>query len=216
MKKILFFFVPLIFNSCQFRQPTLADQKELMRKGAFPGGTPAWVATPRERGSGFADATAGDGMFRRSLSTRDNIAIPEDQGILDRKLSQIEARKIKDEAALKNAETEKKQLKDSKSPLDRILSVCPKSEKEVTEALQILDLASRIKKYETIVSKCPDSWDLWLWLAKDYEKNHQLVQAGRSYEKVLVINPANDEARVSAEENRKLLNAKKPSKNNEF
>ncbi len=198
-------FLSLFLSSCEFRPPSLAEQQVLLKKGAFPGGIPPWVATPRAGISSVADSPRSDGIFRKGFTKE--AGAQEDQGILARKYEQIQVAELK-KAEVANAPDQQKKFAVAKSPLDRILADCPDVEKEVTTALQTLDLQQRIKKYESLVNRCPESWDLWFWLGQDYEKNKQLVQAGRCYDKVLVINPNNEEAEKLATANRKFLNSR--------
>ena len=96
------------------------------------------------------------------------------------------------------------------SPLQRISKLCPSVESETTDALTTTDLRARIRKYESLTNRCPDSADLWLWLGKDYEKAELPVKAGRCFERVLVLDASNKEASDLAAENRRKLNRVQP------
>ena len=86
--------------------------------------------------------------------------------------------------------------------------MCPGAEPAVKEALRTTTRASRIAQYVKLTSRCPQSWDLWLWLGKDYESDGRLVEAGRCYERVLTIDYGNEVAQALLANVRQRLNQK--------
>lgn len=190
---------------CRFKSPTVEEQKYLLEKGAFPGGVPPWVTTPTGGG-----ALGGGGLFSGGLipqtftgTTLSNsqTGVPAAGGAGSSANVFVAPRIVAPPVKTVEHEPEKD------SPLERIATLCPSIESEVSSALITTELRARIRKYESLTTRCPDSWDLWLWLGKDYEKNGEPVKAGRSFERVLVLNNANKEASDLLAENRRKLNA---------
>jgi hypothetical protein len=198
-------FLPLL-SSCQFKSPTIAEQKYLVEKGAFPGGVPEWLAAPGPGGSLGAGRALSGGLIPQTFT---GPAIENSKSAPNVQQASSSGGTFQVPAAI--APQEKKPAEDDKaekSPLGRIAKLCPSVESEVNEALITIDLLQRIRKYESLVVRCPSSADLWLWLGKDYEKNNQRVKAGRCFEKVLVLDPANQEAEKLLTDNRRALNSK--------
>ncbi|MFN8392052.1 MAG: hypothetical protein U0136_17305 [Bdellovibrionota bacterium] len=199
-----------LLSSCQFKSPTVAEQKYLVEKGAFPAGTPGWIATPLAGGALPGGGSYSGGLipqtFTGSTPHQNRSAAPTAE----------ESRSSAGTFKIPTALAEKKEVEDDKdasSPLHRIAKLCPSVESEVNDALITVDLKQRIRKYESLTLRCPQSADLWLWLGKDYSKDGEDVKAGRSFEKVLVIDATNKEASDLLTENRKKLNGtsdKKP------
>ena len=185
--------------ACRFKAPNLAEQKYLMEKGAFPGGVPDWVATPTGSNSGLS--------FSGGLIPQTFTQTPRaNSGVPTAAESASSAGTFQTPDALKE-KTPVAEPAAPNTPLHRIAKVCSTLEKEVNTALVTTDIRQRIRAYESLTARCPDSWDLWLWLGKDYAKTQQLVKAGRCFEKVLILNPTNEEAQDLANENRRKLNA---------
>ncbi len=187
---------------CRIKSPSLEEQQALVQRGAFPSGTPGWLAAPTGVGNpisaggfiptGFAPPSAGTVAGGASAASA-------------RKDAELEyAAKQKAEAA-RQAQLRGEVKKDS--PLSRIESVCPGLEREVTDALTTTALDERLQKYIKLTTRCSNSWDLWLWLGKDYQKKKQLVQASRCFEKSLILNAQNEEAEELLTKTRKELNA---------
>jgi len=171
-----------------------------MEKGAFPGGVPDWVAQPTG-----ADRVGASGGLIPQTFTQASREQPN-SGVLTANQSTSSAGTYAAPDALKEKKETQAEEAQPKTPLHRIAKLCPNIEKETNTALLTTDVRQRIRAYESLVTRCPDSWDLWLWLGKDYSKSQQLVKAGRCFEKVLVLNPTNEEAQQLAAENRKKLN----------
>ncbi|MBP9838209.1 MAG: hypothetical protein KBC84_05795 [Proteobacteria bacterium] len=186
------------FSSCTFVTPNYKEQQVLLEKGSFAGGAPPWLASPRAGANPGAGLGGGSsfGIMPQSFASNNqqNNTLEENDSLVDRRIKQeVHAPVVK-----KNVE--------SSSPLIRITQKCPSVESDVTAALTTLDLKDRIRKYESLTNRCPDSWDLWLWLGKDYEKNKESVKAGRCFEKALVINNSSEEAQKLLDDNRRRLN----------
>lgn len=92
------------------------------------------------------------------------------------------------------------------SPLSRIARTCPAVESLVSDALTTIDRRERVRKYERIVLRCPQSPDLWLWLGKDHYQSGSYVEAGRCFDRVLVLDGSVEEARELLSEVRVKLN----------
>ncbi|MCB0360092.1 MAG: hypothetical protein KDD44_10660, partial [Bdellovibrionales bacterium] len=81
-----------------------------------------------------------------------------------------------------------------KSALDRILATCPTAEDDVTDALTTTVVDTRIEKYRRLVRRCPNSGDLWAWLAQDYQTAGRRGEARQAAERALLLDGENKEA----------------------
>ncbi len=190
-------------SACHFKSPSVAEQKVLIEKGAFPAGVPGWVATPTGGGSLGAGGVFSGGLIPQTftgttlrpsdsaMQTASHAGSSSGVFVAPRSVAPVE---------VKSQDTE------ASSPLERIAKSCPSIESEVSQNLINTDVNTRIRNYESLTTRCPDSWDLWLWLGKDYEKDGQPVKAGRSFERVLILNSGNKEASDLLAENRRKLN----------
>lgn len=191
---------------CSFKSPSMAEQQYLIQKGAFPGGVPEWVASPAPGGN-FGGSFAG-GFIPQSFVRR-NPGQSESEIANAQFASSAAGSSVLPRALVTPAETKTKtDSEESKSPLHRIAAVCSSAEADVNDALLTTDLHQRIRKYESLTVRCPNSADLWLWLGKDYAKDGQPVKAGRCYERALIADASLKEAQDLLDENRKELNKK--------
>ena len=182
-----------IFASCRFTVPNASDNRALVKKRAFPAGVPPWAA---QADADRPQLRANAGLVPQSFSVPAAVSVTRSS--VPTAASQLELRQeseatgdilAADEAAIQEKER-------SDSPLDRIEQVCPGIEDGVTEALKTTDTASRVRQYESLTTRCPNSWDLWLWLAKDYESTGRYVEANRSLERVLTLNRTSEAAQA--------------------
>lgn len=201
---------------CRIKSPTLEEQRALAERGAFGSGTPAWMSAAAgvRSGSGGGiggglipqvfsppgDSIAGNTQQQAALRKSAEEALDE-QREAQQKLRTADDRTTKatDTYGSRSGATEKE------SPLDRILAACPGIESQVNDALTTVDTDQRIAKYVQLTNRCSHSWDLWLWLGKDYQKKNRLVQASRCYEKALILNNQAEEAEQLLAESRKKL-----------
>ena len=192
----------LVLFGCRIKSPSLEEQQALVQRGAFPSGTPGWLAAP----TGVSNPISAGGFIPTGFSAPSSGTVAGGaSAAAERKTAELEyAAKQKAEAA-RQAELRGEVKKDS--PLARIETVCPGLESQVTDALTTTGLDERLQKYVRLTSRCSNSWDLWLWLGKDYQKKKQLVQASRCFEKSLIINAQNPEAEELLAKTRKELNA---------
>jgi hypothetical protein len=165
----------IALSGCRFKVPTKAEQAALVEMGAFPGGPPAWMSAavgPHQRDS--------SGFIPEFFSPRGETAEQRARlsGIVP---AQSTAAKSASPAAV--------------DPLSRIAALCPDVERDVNEAITTIELNDRVNKYVLLTQRCSGSSDLWLWLGKDYLKQNRMAEAGRAFEKVLVIDNNSDEAR---------------------
>jgi hypothetical protein len=93
-----------------------------------------------------------------------------------------------------SADTALENNRKEKSELDRITSKCANSEGDVTDALTTLDRTERIKKYRRLTNTCPESYDIWLWLARDFYAENRLAEATRAANQVLLLDSGNPHA----------------------
>lgn len=176
IKKIIcLIVVPTLLSSCSFKSASGAAAHELMDRGAFPGEAPAWVSQSSIRNAESGNnASAVSGGFRRTTS----------QNVLSRR---NEAEKLEKQRASALP-------KEDKSPLDKILEVCPRIEQELTKALVTVDPQERIVKYEGLTKRCAISPDLWTWLGNDYLATGDNLKAKFCATRAISLDPRNDEA----------------------
>ena len=195
----------IIFASltgCRFKSPNLEEQQALVERGAFPSGTPGWLASP----TGVGNPISGGGFIPTVFAPPSAGSVSGGAtAAAERKEAALElAAKQKADAARQSA-LRGEVKKDS--PIGRIESVCPGLESQVTEALTTTALDERLQKYLRLTTRCSNSSDLWLWLGKDYQKKKLLVQASRCFEKSLILDNQNKEAEELLAKTRKELNA---------
>jgi hypothetical protein len=171
----------LLLAACTLKVPSVEEQQELVRRRTFPGGVPAWFAA----GAGGNAQIASGGFMPAMLSAPPAIqARTEDvtYPVL------VRADELKPQDVKTGAEQEL-------SVLDRINRECPGNEKEINQALTNTNRSERISQYQTLTRKCPMSPDLLLWLADDYRKAGQFIDARTTYQQVLVLDPASEKAK---------------------
>ena len=188
MRKVTHFLLALALCSliaCRLKAPTVAEQQKLQEMGAFPSGPPPWVSTGARGatvgswglggvgGGSYGSPTGGGGGISRTLNKQESL------------------QEIQQKRAVQTAKVE---TPEQNSPLGRIEAICPNVERDVTAALTTEETEIRAAKYLALTIRCPNSWDLWLWLGKDYLKLNRNAEAGRAFEKVLSLNNGNAEA----------------------
>lgn len=186
----------LSLASCKFRVPSPEEQDELLKRKTFPGGAPGWFS-PTTANSGVPQQPSG--YISNSLRGPAAIAPRVDEVEIPKQLRDEEYRRIKAQQATQSVEL--------KSPLDRIAKSCPSIEQDVNAAITTTDRNERVAKYETLTARCPSSPDLFLWLAADYMKAGRSMDARSTYEKVLVLDSSNAEAKNGLDELNKSLTA---------
>lgn len=185
-------------TGCRVKVPTLEEQQVLQQSGAFPGGTPAWVA---RSGPETSSPRRWSGIIPESFSAK-----PQGAG-QPAPAEQERERKLSKDAEEKAAvETEKKES----SPLERIAESCGGMDSSVNDALTTTDVGERIRKFSFLTSRCPSSWDLWLWLGHDQYQAGKWTAAAQSFERVLALNPGNAEAQSLLERAHRTQNTLSP------
>ena len=190
-RKVIFTLLALALCSlaaCRLKAPTVAEQQKLQEMGAFPSGPPPWVST------GARGATVGTwglgGVGGGSYGSPTGAG--GGRGGISRTLNKQES--LQEIQQKRAAQVVKVDTPEQKSPLGRIEATCPNVERDVTAALTTEETEIRAAKYLALTIRCPSSWDLWLWLGKDYLKLNRNAEAGRAFEKVLNLNSGNAEA----------------------
>jgi hypothetical protein len=203
-------------TSCRFQSPNASEGQHLVNTKVFPAKVPPWVMqskdSPRQP---VADAGLVPQSYSAPPIVKENAAsVPnpvadtiEGKEIASTPATEEKAKAEKEKEknpATLNPEESRKEL----SPLDRIALVCPGAESAVKDALQTAAVAARVQKYEKLTKRCPQSWDLWLWLGKDYESENKLAEAGRCYERVLTLDYENEVAQALLANVRRRQNSK--------
>ncbi len=177
-------------SACRFTVPSSGDGQHLLERGVFGEKVPAWVNQSKSESMHGTDS----GIVPSTYSVPS--AIKTSRSVAPTGIQRVEQEREELEA---NEESDSEELainSKEESPLDRIEKECPGLESAVSEALRTEARAQRIRKYESLTLRCPGSADLWFWLAKDYQDANQLVQAARSFERTLLIDPSNEAAQA--------------------
>jgi tetratricopeptide (TPR) repeat protein len=192
----------LATSSCRFKLPNTSEGQLLAKQGTFPKGLPDWVKTPDEMGAaevgreGLVPQTFGaPKVVQTANQAQANTGIASATDEREERMERVKLQRAAEPAPSTTAEAEQ-------SPLDRVETTCPGTEKDVSAALQVENVMNRIEAYESLTNRCADSSDLWFWLARDYQEAGKNAQAIRAYEKVLVLDPKNQAARALLDEAR--------------
>ncbi|OVE80199.1 hypothetical protein BVY02_01050 [bacterium J17] len=182
---------------CRFKSPTVQEQKELVNRGSFPRGVPPWIppaaisGKPKRLSSGFISESfsgPGNAVPARTGLSKESDSLQSDDDLEEER--RTSASNTQEDVRIDlSGDTPK-----ADDPLSRISGVCSGMETEVNDALLTVNVEQRIAKYKSLVNRCPASSDLWLWLGKEYKLQGRNVEAGRCFEKVLVIDNDNEEA----------------------
>jgi tetratricopeptide (TPR) repeat protein len=197
----------LSMTSCRFKFPSAVEGNELKQSGVFTGSVPAWInqnedpaPSPVATGGNIPQTYKESPTVRSSRETVPSAAGRASVGVKQR----LEDAKKEKEAKLQSSGTDSDSA--DKSPLLRVEDTCPGSEAAVTAALTEENQSARVAKYESLTSRCPESIDLWLWLGKAYDSGKQYADAMKAYDRALLLDPSNDEAKgLKAESRRRLL-----------
>jgi hypothetical protein len=171
-----------LFCSCRFKAPTIEEQRELMARGSFGSSAPAWVAKPVTMGSQIKNQGPSIIPLELGTATSDNV-VNSSPPVAQRS----------------SGESEVEASSGSDSALSRINRLCPDLEREVNTAITTVDILARIKHYKNLTNRCPNSDDLWLWLAEEYFEIGDNINARHSAERALSINSSNDQAKILLE-----------------
>ena len=196
----------LLTCSCRFKAPSTNEGQLLAEKGVFTSSLPGWVKPPDDmdaakvnRGGLVPSNYSSPSSVQSNTNTQPSVAIEKARTAEVAKVSADFESKRK--SVLKNKEKEL-------SPLDRIESVCPGIEAEVTDALKTVEIDKRIQKYNSLTSRCSNSSDLWFWLGQDYQASSQFPEAIRAFEQVLVLDPKNQAAQALLDTARQTANSR--------
>jgi len=175
MKRLTIF---LCIVGCSLKVPTVSEQAELVRKGAFPGGTPPWIA------SAALGQTQGERLSSGLIPEFYSAPRPGPQ-------SSTRAR-LRGDVSDKAPQEDAKEL----SPLERVEAACPDLENNrVNDALITTDSQVRRVKFELLTKQCQQSADLWYWLAKEQARDGDIAAAKRSLNQSLTLSPDLEVAR---------------------
>ncbi len=184
----------LSLNACRFTVPNTGDGQALLESGVFGERVPAWVNQTKQESIRGTDSGIIPSNYSVPSAIKTSRTVAE-TGVLDTERARREAEESEEKeetlAAVREEEVEAEI-----SPLDRIEQECPGLESAVSDALRTEARGARVRKYESLAVRCPGSSDLWFWLAKDYQEAGQLVQAARSFERVLLVAPENEAAKA--------------------
>ena len=215
----------LNLTACRFKVPSAAEGQHLVDSKIFPDKAPAWIMQSPDKppvpsaDAGFAAQTHS--VPQAVIATSQAIPSAATEGLAGDKVNPFgppaieqkdkkESTEAPEAAKAPGAASPAKEM----SPLERIDKSCAGLEPEVKDALQTLDRAARIGKYEKLTRRCSQSWDLWLWLAKDYESEGKLAEASRCYQKVLTLDNGNELAQSGLANVNQKLNIKRERQNN--
>lgn len=191
--------------SCAFRVPTAAEQQKLAESGAFASGTPAWVtgvsapdradagSIPQKFTAAGFPLVADDSAIGAQRS--EMVTSPKDSGEIDQGGGSVE-----DSPSSSPLSKSPVSGGPQDSPLSRIEALCPNVEEDVRKALTNVVLDERLSMYVSLSRRCPQSGDIWGWLAKDHLEKGNSVSAKTAAERALSIDQKNgDAAAVLAE-----------------
>lgn len=179
-----------LLSACRFVVPDGQEKEELVRRGAFPNGVPAWYG-PQTRIDNKPVAQRDSGVATERLF------VPQAAQNAHPRLDYVRANMNQfEEEAVEQQEAPKKTGPDLSglSPLERVEAVCPGMEDDVRQALLTEDRAVRVLKYESLSNRCQESTDIWLWLAKDYRQMGDYSRAESALNRLLELDPENSEA----------------------
>jgi hypothetical protein len=190
MRIILTLLAVCSLTACSFSVPSRDEQSKLVQDKVIAG-APVW----------FANAGAGTGAVAQNGIIPSTVQpLPSLEGrTVDVQYPML----VRAEEISKAQET--KPVVTPKSALDRIAEQCSGSENEVNAALTNVDRDAKIKQYEALTKKCPNSADLQLWLSNEYLKANKLVAARTGYGQVLVLDPTNEDAKIGISKVEKAL-----------
>jgi len=179
------------FTAC-IKVPTVKEQEELVKRGTFPTGVPAWMS---KRGAYRRFPSAGSGLIPVSFGTSAAVDVAHPSVALAEARMEAEISSLRKRVDSLIADTDKQ----SESPLSRIAAICPGLEDVVNDAVTTIavendEIDRKIKKLSLLTRRCPTSWDLLLWLGKEYQRRGRIVDATRCFEQVLSLDSGNKEA----------------------
>lgn len=185
--------------ACRFKMPNVEEQRALIARRSLGDSNPEWLARP------VVDPTAKHisfGLIPQSFGSP-LAPNPMEASMADREREQRLAR-AREAKAQDKSKDEKKD-----SPLARIDTLCPGLEGDVNAALVTLEAEERAQRYKQLTERCPQSPDLWLWLAQDAFVIGEFDQARLAVTRTLALDPNNAEARALSE---KIAFAQAPGK----
>lgn len=174
-------------SSCRFEVPDTNEQRALVERGSFPSGAPLWVSGTVEG----AERQHSTGVIPEYVVPPAAVYVRSDESRA--MMREREDRQEKEVPVTKE-----------QSPLARIMALCPGLDTQVNAALTTVNHNERIARYESLTRDCSASADLWLWLGQDYLKAGQFPQAQAAFERVLMLDAANAEAKSGLDEVQKL------------
>jgi len=189
MKRV-FFLLPslLLFTGCHFQTLNQAEQKSLSSKPGFM--SPGWFNGGARQGNG------GQGSGRVATGGLIQETVTPPMAIHERLDSYAPTQVVLPTKDEKKELAEQHDTADSipYSPLARIHKLCPQVESRVNEALTTTEIRKQIPQYEVIISQCPNSPDLLVWLGNAYLQDSRFADAQQAYKQALSIDPNQQDA----------------------
>lgn len=189
---VLLLVLGLSLLGCRIKSPSVAEQQALAERGAFPRGVPAWS-------SGAVAAAGAVGRQAPGIIPtqyeRSSLPSSQDRPNINRAEVSRRAAMTNTSSPLTEADAlETSDNRESQSELGRIEALCPGLESDVTSALTTVNIDDRIRQYRRLTSRCPESYDLWLWLAKDFYSAGRIAEAEKAANRVLSLDAGNSSA----------------------
>jgi hypothetical protein len=176
----------LLQNGCRIVVPSATEQQKLIAEGAFPGGVPPWVSRA---------VTGGSGVKRSSSFIPESFEVPSAVAVNNAADHGKITEDLKSTSQTNREPSAEESTKDDNrvSPLDRINSLCPGIESQVTRAITTVEASERTRQLSSLVNRCPQSVDLWLWLAKAYADQNKIAEAKQALERSYGLDPQSQE-----------------------
>ncbi len=173
-ERIVILSIFLLLISCRFRTPSLKEQQELISRNAVGNSLPSWMSVKRKIGNKnntYMTSSNNRLAFRQKEEAKEAISLKKEVPLNQEPVNQEKFLQSKNEEGLE----------------DRILKSCPNIGSSLTQAINTKYSVIRVKRYKELITKCPNSGDLWFLLGKDYLLEGMLIDAKGSLEKAISL-----------------------------
>jgi len=181
-------FLSFYLEGCRLRAPTIGEQQELISRGAFGRGVPQWVASPSIGGS--PDLARTGSVIPQQFEVPEFASTPESNYQAAQEIKKLEDKKREDDKDKQKAEP-----LGEDAQAEKILKKCPHAEGRLHLARGMSDPRERLDGLYRVASVCRDSEELWLWIGNVHRTLSENAEANRSYERSLILNPNNKQAK---------------------